>query len=63
MKDVGSKELGSEDQDFGRGKDMIDQNLLSQKQGEVGHPQFVHQREVATRLPRVVHVQLPFFQR
>ena len=38
MKDVGSNELDSEDQDFGRGKDIIDQNPLLPKPGRSGAP-------------------------
>jgi hypothetical protein len=44
MKDVGGNDLGSEDQDFGRGKNVIKQNPIShfsQNQGELGHPQFI----------------------
>lgn len=38
MKDVGGNELGSEDQPFGRGKDIIDQNPLLPKPGRSGAP-------------------------
>jgi hypothetical protein len=38
----GGNELGSEDQDFGCGEEIIKQNpYFSQNQGELRHPQFV----------------------
>ena len=55
-------ELGSEDQDFGRGKDIIDQNPpLPEPREEWGTLSLFTDEKWATRLPRVVHVQLPFF--
>jgi len=38
MKDAGGNELGPEDQDFGRGKDIVDQNPLLPKPGRSRAP-------------------------